>query len=60
LENGSFALEVPSHDAMAAIGAMPHGRQSIDSLAASANLDNRLLHLQTEENEHHYYHSVKF
>jgi len=45
---------------MAAIGAMPHGRQSIDSLAASANLDNRLLHLQTEENEHHYYHSVKF
>jgi hypothetical protein len=42
-----LGLEDPSHDASAPIGAMPHGRLSIDSLAAQANV-TLLLHLLTQ------------
>jgi hypothetical protein len=31
-------LEAPSHDASAASAAMPHGRLSIDTLCAQANI----------------------
>jgi hypothetical protein len=34
-------LEVPSHDAVMASGAMPHGRLASDSLVANANLNSR-------------------
>jgi hypothetical protein len=34
-------LEVPSHDAVMASGAMPHGRLASDSLVANANLSSR-------------------
>jgi hypothetical protein len=35
-----LSLEVPSHDASAANGAMPRGRLSRDSLVANANLNH--------------------
>jgi hypothetical protein len=37
-----FLLEIPSHDAKAASGTVPHGRQSIDTLVANANVNYKL------------------
>lgn len=47
-----FSLEVPSHDAVVASKAMPHGRQSRDSLVANANF-NRGDHLLARNSKTH-------
>jgi hypothetical protein len=45
-------LEVSSHDANAASGAMPHGRLSIDALATQTNVA-LTSHFSNRANKHH-------